>query len=74
MLDMFTYVKNTPYMTNVNSDMFGRPSVSIGDVNVNLYEAKLEDDADYNKIATKVGEVFTKELQKNGMNIANYSW
>ena len=74
MLDTFTYVKNTPYMTHIDTSNYGKPNVSIGDVNVNLYEAKLEEDADYSKIAAKVGEAFTKELQKDGFNLVNYAW
>lgn len=74
MLDAFTYVKTTPYMTHLDNSNFGNGSVNVGDVNVNLYEAKLEDDADYDTIAQKVGKAFTKQLQKDGFNLAQYAW
>ena len=74
MLDTFSYVKQSPYMTHITSDNFNKSGVSIGDVNVNLYEAKLENDADYELIAQKVGKAFTKELQKDGFNLAGYAW
>ena len=74
MLDQFTYVRNMPYMTNVDTSKYGNTNVSVGDVNVNLYEAKLENDADYDLIAKKVGNAFTKQLQKDGFNLAGYNW
>ena len=74
MLDTFTYIKNTPYMSHIDTSNYGKPAINVGDVNVNLYEAKLENDADYDKIAAKVGQAFTKELQKEGLNLANYAW
>ena len=74
MLDSFNYVKTTPYMTHLDSSNFGKGGISVGDVNVNLYEAKLENDADYELIAQKVGKAFTKELQKDGFNLAGYAW
>jgi len=74
MLDEFTYVKNTPYMTQLDTAKYGNTNVSVGDINVNLYEAKLESDADYDLIAQKVGNAFTKQLQKDGFNLAGYAW
>ena len=74
MLDAFNYVRTTPYMTHINDNNFGNKNVSVGDINVNLYEAKLEKDADYELIAQKVGNAFTKQLQKDGFNLAQYNW
>lgn len=74
MLDSFTYVKTAPYITHPGESSFGTGGINIGDVNVNLYEAKLENDADYDLIAKKVGNAFTKELQKTGFNLAQYAW
>ena len=74
MLDTFTYVKTSPYITHLDQSNFSRGGVNIGDVNVNLYEAKLENDADYDLIAQKVGNAFTKQLQKDGFNLAGYAW
>ena len=74
MLDAFTYVKSSPYITHLDDSNISNSGVSIGDVNVNLYEAKLENDADYEEIARKVGDAFNKQLQKEGFNLANYNW
>ena len=74
MLDAFTYVKTAPYMTHINDNNFGNKNVSVGDINVNLYEAKLEKDADYDAVAQKVGKAFTKQLEKGGFNLAQYNW
>ena len=74
MLDAFTYVKNPPTITHLDSSNFSKAGISVGDVNVNLYEAKLENDADYDVIAQKVGKAFTKQLEKDGFNLAKYAW
>ena len=63
-----------PYITSLESSNFSGKGVSVGDINVNLYEAKLEDNADYDLIAQKVGNAFTKQLQKDCFNLAKYAW
>jgi len=74
MLDSFNYIRTMP-LTTFDQIPLGsnEPMISIGDVNVNLYEAKLENDADYDVIAQKVGKAFTKQLSKNGFNLAAYT-
>lgn len=74
MLDAFNYVRINPYMSHIDDKHYQGTNISVGDVNVNLYEAQLKDDADYDEVARKVGASFTKELQKNGLNLAGYAW
>lgn len=74
MLDSFDYIRvntHTPHFDDTNN---GHPNVSIGDVHVSLNVDKLESDADYEEIANKVGKVFTKQLQKEGLSLAGYNW
>lgn len=65
-----TFSSISPYMTQVASDDTYNNTVNVGDINIALYEAKLEDDADYDTIATKVGQKFAKELSKQGVRVA----
>lgn len=74
MLDSFNYVRVHSYTHNFDDLQNGKPNVSIGDVNVNLNVEKLEDDSDYEEIANKVGKVFTKQLEKQGLALAGYTW
>ena len=62
------YIEIPESFASMPSDVHTEPSQSIGDVVINLYEAKLEDDADYEKVADQVGRLFTKELAKRGFN------
>ena len=72
MMDAFNYIRKSPYMTSVDTSSYGN-TTNIGDVNVTINEAKFKDDADYEEVAKRVGQVFTKELQKSGFNVARYS-
>lgn len=74
MLNAFDYAPVVPYMSHIDDTHSDSPTVNVGDININLYEAKLENDADYNKIAKKVGKIFTDEVKKNGLNLAGYAW
>lgn len=74
MLNAFDYAPVVPYMSHIDDTHSDSPTVSVGDININLYEAKLENDADYNKIAKKVGKIFTDEVKKTGLHLAAYSW
>lgn len=75
MLDAFKYATSNIHMTNIGSEMFGGSSnASIGEVNIEITEASFKEDADYEEVARRVGEAFTKELTKNGFNTANYNF
>ena len=73
-LNDFDYVNIKSFLPSLEGLSMAGSNVSIGDINVNLYEAKLENDADYNEVARKVGNAFSKQLQKNGLNLAGYAW
>lgn len=47
---------------------------SIGDVNVTIEEAEINDDRDYDEIAQIVGEKFAKEISKQGVNLVKYGF
>ena len=74
MLDEFNYIRKLPTMPHLDAAPANSNTVSIGDIHVNLYEAKLNSDADYDEVAKKVGKAFSKELKNNGINLANYAW
>lgn len=74
MLDEFNYIRKMPTMPHLDAIPANSNTVSIGDIHVNLYEAKLNSDADYDEVAKKVGKAFSKELKNNGINLANYAW
>ena len=61
-------------MTHIDDKNYGKSNIDVGGVTVNIYEAEINDDADYAKIAQKVGNEFTKQLQKDGFNLAKYAW
>ena len=72
MMDSFNYIRKSPYITNVDTSSYG-DTYNVGDINVTINQAEFKDDADYEKVAQRVGQVFTKELQKGGFNVARYS-
>ena len=55
-----------PYVDPIDTE---NNNVSVGDINIVLNEAKLENDADYEAVANKVGQVFAKELTKQGVRM-----
>ena len=52
----------------------GQNGFNVENVNITLNEAQLNDDADYEQVAEKVGNLFVKELGKRGMNTLSYSF
>ena len=52
----------------------GGNSSSIGDIYVTINEAKLQDDADYEAVAERVGEVFARNLSQQGFHTARFSF
>ena len=73
MLDAFNYVLSTPYMSNYDSSAYCNET-NIGDINITINQAELASDADVNKLAKQVGQAFSKELQRNGLNLAGYAF
>ena len=49
-------------------------NTSIGDINITINQAELKDDADYEDVARRVGKAFTKQLNKEGFNLARYAF
>ncbi len=74
MLDAAKYIKLNPFISNIDSASFSGKGFSVGDVNITITEAQFKDDADYEQVAERVGQAFLKELNKQGMNMANYSF
>ena len=73
MMNALNYVRVSPYMSSVDSSMFGN-NTNVGDVYVTINQAELKSDADYDKVAKRVGESFSKQLASQGLNLAGYSF
>lgn len=65
--NMMSIIPESAYATNSTSS-------SVGDVYVKIESAKFDSDADYEYIAQRVGDVISKELSKQGMSTAAYSF
>ena len=65
-LDSAKYVRTRAYMSNIDSSNFSGATNTIGDVNITITEASFKDDADYEAVAERVGQVFVKEIAKQG--------
>lgn len=74
MLDSMSYVKTHAYSSNIDSSMFTGGGMSIENLDITITEAEFKEDADYEKVAQRVGEAFVKELNRQGMSTANYSF
>lgn len=74
MLDAAKYVSYRPSISNIDGTKFNNNSANIGDVNITITEAQFKEDADYDKVAERVGQAFVRELNKQGMNMANYAF
>lgn len=59
---------------SIDPSTIGGNIANIGDVNITIEEAELNDDRDYDEIAQIVGEKFAKEISKQGINIAKYNF
>jgi hypothetical protein len=74
MLDSMSYVKTHAYSSNIDSSMFTGGGMSIENLDITITEAEFKEDADYEKVAQRVGEAFVKELNRQGLATANYSF
>lgn len=72
MLDTRIHLPNLS--PSIDPSAIGGNVANIGDVNVTIEEAELNDDRDYDEIAQIVGEKFAKEISKQGINIAKYNF
>ena len=72
MLDTRIHLPNLS--PSIDPSTIGGNIANIGDVNITIEEAELNDDRDYDEIAQIVGEKFAKEISKQGINIAKYNF
>lgn len=72
MLDTRIHLPNLS--PSIDPSTIGGNIANIGDVNVTIEEAELNDDRDYDEIAQIVGEKFAKEISKQGINTAKYNF
>lgn len=73
MLDAMNYVRTNPFMSHVDASNFAGDT-NVGDINIVINQADLKSDADVDKLARQVGEAFSRELQRNGLNLSGYSF
>lgn len=72
LIDYLHYVP-TPYMTRYDPSMFNNTNSSnIESIVVNINEASISDDADIENLANRIGEQFTRELEKQGLSTVRY--
>ena len=72
MLDAFNYVRvASPFVPSAS--MLSSNNTQVGDINITINQAELKDDADFDEVARRVGQAFTKELSKQGLNLSRYA-
>ncbi len=74
MLDAASYLAFRPTISNIDGNAFGKGGISMGDINITITEASFKEDADYERVAERVGDAFVRQLNKQGLNMANYSF
>lgn len=75
MLDAWQFVAHQPTITNVDSALGrGNSGTTFGDIHIEITEASFAEDADYDEVARRVGDAFTKELAKQGFRTASYNF
>ena len=73
MLNAFDYVQAVPVMSSIDPSCYSN-TTNVGDINITINQAELKSDADIAKLAKQVGQAFTRELQKDGLNLSGYSF
>ena len=75
--DMVNWSKFAPAIGSffgVDTSNFGQKNVTVGDVNVTINKAEINDDRSIDELAERVGSAFAKNLTKQGLHIANYAF
>lgn len=75
--DMVNWSKFAPAIGSffgVDTSNFGQKNVTVGDVNVTINNAEINDDRSIDELAERVGSAFAKNLTKQGLHIANYAF
>ena len=73
LIDAFNYVRVNPGFAP-GAEYFNGGNQTIGDIIININQAELKDDADYQEVARRVGAEFTKQLAKEGLTLTGYSF
>lgn len=73
LLDTFKYI-NTPASVMLSDKWFGATSTTIGDINITINQAELNSDMDIEETAREIGRAFARQLERNGLNLAGYTW
>ena len=71
--DALNYIYIGPGITP-GSDVGMSNNTNVGDITIVINQAELKEDADYDEVARKIGQAFTKEMSKNGLNLAGYAF
>ena len=73
LLDAFNYVKTVaPIMPS--TDMFTGNNTAVGDINITINQAEINNDEDIDSLARRVGKAFTKQMTKQGLNLSAYAF
>lgn len=70
--DALNYVFVSPGVLP-GSENFGNNN-SYGDIYITINQAELKDDADFEEVARRIGNAFTKQMSKQGFNMNGYSF
>ena len=71
-LNAFDYVSVNHMFSRPDPSMYQSNS-TIGDINITINQAEINNDTDIDKLAQRVGQAFTKELSRQGLNLAGYA-
>ena len=71
--DALNYVNIEPFRVP-NLDKINTSNQTIGDINITINGAEMKEDADFEDVARRVGQEFTKQLRKEGLNLASYTF
>lgn len=73
MLDAATKI-TSPYFMQVDPTMFEHSGTTVGDVNVTINEATINDDMDIRHLAEQIGEELVNNISKTGYNTGSFSF
>ena len=74
-LDAFSMIRVPSFSSMISDSMFSDVSgFTVEKLNIEINEAELKEDPDYEEVARKVGEEFVKELSKQGLQTANFAF
>ena len=71
--DVLSYVYVSPGVLPT-ADVGVSNNTNVGDIYITINQAELKDDADYDEVAKRIGQAFTKQMSKNGLNLAGYAF